>query len=264
MFYPNANKEARKHVVKEVADNPMIYPSEEVTRTVRDQAAVASATRTEPHVERTQDGPLAAMNDVRPGASWSELRTSSSVLITVKIYADVVAVKSLSLSVGRHEISRCWAVIAASRPSAHAGRFREATSGRIFLDNEEITALPPYKRPVNMMFQPYALFPHMTVEANVAFGLTGRRAAQRDSQPRVRGPIWCRWAPRAAQAGAAFRWPLSARCACTQPGQAPCCCCLTNPCRRLTSRFVRRPDRAGEDPRQGRVIARSRTIRKRR
>lgn len=44
-------------------------------------------------------------------------------------------------------------------------------SGRILLDGRDITALPPHKRPVNMMFQSYALFPHLTVADNVAFGL---------------------------------------------------------------------------------------------
>ena len=43
--------------------------------------------------------------------------------------------------------------------------------GRIEIDGQEVTALPPYERPVNMMFQSYALFPHMSVAANVAFGL---------------------------------------------------------------------------------------------
>src|SRR5215831_3593467 len=43
--------------------------------------------------------------------------------------------------------------------------------GRILLDGEDIAPTPPYRRPVNMMFQSYALFPHLTVEGNVAFGL---------------------------------------------------------------------------------------------
>ena len=41
--------------------------------------------------------------------------------------------------------------------------FEDATSGQILLDGEDITNVPPYRRPVNMMFQSYALFPHMTV-----------------------------------------------------------------------------------------------------
>ena len=49
--------------------------------------------------------------------------------------------------------------------------FETPTRGRILLDGQEINALPPYERPINMMFQSYALFPHMTVEQNIAFGL---------------------------------------------------------------------------------------------
>ena len=60
------------------------------------------------------------------------------------------------------------------------GGFEYPDSGSVFLDGRDITDTPPYERPVNMMFQDYALFPHMTVEENVAFGLKdyekGRRS----------------------------------------------------------------------------------------
>jgi putrescine transport system ATP-binding protein len=49
--------------------------------------------------------------------------------------------------------------------------FETPTSGEIFLDGKDMSTEPPYKRPVNMMFQSYALFPHMTVAQNIAFGL---------------------------------------------------------------------------------------------
>ncbi len=49
--------------------------------------------------------------------------------------------------------------------------FERPTSGRIFIDGADVTDTPPHRRPVNMMFQSYALFPHMTVEGNIAFGL---------------------------------------------------------------------------------------------
>jgi len=49
--------------------------------------------------------------------------------------------------------------------------FEAPNEGRILLDGVEIGAVPPYRRPVNMMFQSYALFPHLNVEANIAFGL---------------------------------------------------------------------------------------------
>ncbi|MFY9839500.1 MAG: ABC transporter ATP-binding protein [Xanthobacteraceae bacterium] len=49
--------------------------------------------------------------------------------------------------------------------------FEQLSSGRILLDGVDLGPVPPHRRPVNMMFQSYALFPHLTVEANVAFGL---------------------------------------------------------------------------------------------
>ncbi|MGB7817038.1 MAG: polyamine ABC transporter ATP-binding protein [Methylotenera sp.] len=56
--------------------------------------------------------------------------------------------------------------------------FEKPTKGRIFLENQDITNIPSYQRPINMMFQSYALFPHLTVWENVAFGL------KRDNMPK--------------------------------------------------------------------------------
>ncbi|MBB1225597.1 ATP-binding cassette domain-containing protein, partial [Klebsiella pneumoniae] len=49
--------------------------------------------------------------------------------------------------------------------------FEQPTEGQIVLDGQDMSHVPPYQRPINMMFQSYALFPHMTVEQNIAFGL---------------------------------------------------------------------------------------------
>ena len=49
--------------------------------------------------------------------------------------------------------------------------FETPTAGKVFIDGIDVTHIPPYRRPVNMMFQSYALFPHMTVYENIAFGL---------------------------------------------------------------------------------------------
>src|SRR6202522_1937642 len=65
------------------------------------------------------------------------------------------------------------------------GGFETPTSGRILIDGEDMTGVPPYERPVNMMFQSYALFPHMNVEQNVAFGLKQDGAARAESAERV-------------------------------------------------------------------------------
>ncbi len=59
------------------------------------------------------------------------------------------------------------------------------TAGKIYIDDQDMTAIPPYRRPVNMMFQSYALFPHMSVEKNVAFGLEQERLGRAEIRRRV-------------------------------------------------------------------------------
>ena len=64
--------------------------------------------------------------------------------------------------------------------------FEEPSSGRIWLDGQDMTGVPPYERPVNMMFQSYALFPHMTVEKNVGYGLKHESMTDAQRKARVR------------------------------------------------------------------------------
>src|SRR5690606_33115409 len=61
--------------------------------------------------------------------------------------------------------------------------------GRILIDGLDVTHLPPYQRPVNMMFQSYALFPHMTVEQNIAFGLRQDRLPAGEIRDRVQAML---------------------------------------------------------------------------
>lgn len=63
--------------------------------------------------------------------------------------------------------------------------FDPPTSGNIFIDGVDMAGVPPYQRPVNMMFQSYALFPHMTVEQNIAYGLKQDRVEKNEIAQRV-------------------------------------------------------------------------------
>ncbi|MDQ2187334.1 polyamine ABC transporter ATP-binding protein [Alcaligenaceae bacterium A4P071] len=114
------------------------------------------------------------MNDSRhPAQQAVDPAEFVRVSDVVKIFGDTVAVRSVNLSVRRNEI---FALLGSSGCGKSTllrmlAGFEEVTSGQILLDGEDITNVPPYRRPVNMMFQSYALFPHMSVEANVAFGL---------------------------------------------------------------------------------------------
>src|SRR5579864_832527 len=63
--------------------------------------------------------------------------------------------------------------------------FERPNTGRILLDGVDLARVPPHRRPVNMMFQNYALFPHLNVEANVAFGLKQEGLAKAEIAQRV-------------------------------------------------------------------------------
>ena len=63
--------------------------------------------------------------------------------------------------------------------------FDSPSEGRVLLAGEDLGPVPPYRRPVNMMFQSYALFPHLTVEGNIAFGLKQDRLPRTEIAARV-------------------------------------------------------------------------------
>jgi putrescine transport system ATP-binding protein len=90
-----------------------------------------------------------------------------------KDFDGFVAVDRVTLSIREREI---FALLGASGCGKSTllrllAGFEMSSAGRICLDGEDLAGLPPYRRPVNMMFQSYALFPHMTVADNIAFGL---------------------------------------------------------------------------------------------
>ena len=63
--------------------------------------------------------------------------------------------------------------------------FESPTEGELLLDGKDMTPLPPNKRPINMVFQSYAVFPHMTVEDNIAYGLKMEKLPEQEIQQRV-------------------------------------------------------------------------------
>src|SRR5689334_21021968 len=67
--------------------------------------------------------------------------------------------------------------------------FETPDSGRVLIEGEDVGAVPPYRRPVNMMFQSYALFPPLRVRNNIAFGLTQEGMRKRDIDARAGGML---------------------------------------------------------------------------
>ena len=104
-----------------------------------------------------------------------------------KNFGDFVAVDDVSLGIYKKEIFCLLGASGCGKTTLlrMLAGFERPTSGRIFLDGVDMTEIPPYERPINMMFQSYAIFPHMTVEQNVAFGLRQDKVAKPEIAKRV-------------------------------------------------------------------------------
>jgi putative spermidine/putrescine transport system ATP-binding protein len=104
-----------------------------------------------------------------------------------KSYGDVVAVADLSLEVNEGELVVLLGPSGCGKTTTlrMVAGFVEASQGRIVLGGRDITDLPPYRRNCGLVFQNYALFPHLTVFENVAFGLRMRRQPEAEIARRV-------------------------------------------------------------------------------
>jgi putrescine transport system ATP-binding protein len=104
-----------------------------------------------------------------------------------KTFGDFAAVNDVSLKIYKGEIFCLLGASGCGKTTLlrMLGGFETPTAGKILIDGEDMTNVPPYERPVNMMFQSYALFPHMNVEQNVAFGLKQDRLPKNEIKDRV-------------------------------------------------------------------------------
>jgi putrescine transport system ATP-binding protein len=122
-------------------------------------------------------------------APWQDPSARPYVEIerVTKTFGDFKAVDDVSLKIYKGEIFCLLGASGCGKTTLlrMLGGFETPTSGRIVIDGEDMTGVPPYERPVNMMFQSYALFPHMNVEQNVAFGLKQDRVPKAEIVERV-------------------------------------------------------------------------------
>jgi putrescine transport system ATP-binding protein len=120
---------------------------------------------------------------------WQDPKAAPYVRIdhVTKQFDDVYAVDDVSLDIFQGEFFSLLGSSGCGKSTLlrMLAGLERPTKGRIWIDGADVTDLPAYSRPVNMMFQSYALFPHMTVEQNVEFGLKQDRMPRKERAERV-------------------------------------------------------------------------------
>ena len=124
------------------------------------------------------------------GKAWENLTAEPFIRIenVTKKFSDFMAVNNVSLDIYKGELfallggSGCGKTTLLRMLSG----FESPTEGRVWIDGQDMTSIPPYERPVNMMFQSYALFPHMSVEQNVGYGLKHEKLTDVQRKDRVK------------------------------------------------------------------------------
>jgi putrescine transport system ATP-binding protein len=127
------------------------------------------------HAPRHTRPPVSIGAVRRSFAPWSDPQAEPLIRFegVAKRFGDTAAVDDLTLSIYEREFFCLLGPSGCGKTTLMrmlAG-FEAPTAGRVILSGRDLAGIPPHRRPVNMMFQSYALFPHMTVASNVAYGL---------------------------------------------------------------------------------------------
>ena len=124
-----------------------------------------------------QSSPQAPSQETSPAVS-ADVRLEG----LTKRFDDVVAVDGISLSVPRGSFFALLGPSGCGKTTTlrMVGGFEEPSAGAIYLGDKDVVGLPPYKRDVNTVFQNYALFPHLSIFENVAFGMRRKGVRKQD------------------------------------------------------------------------------------
>jgi spermidine/putrescine transport system ATP-binding protein len=108
-----------------------------------------------------------------------------------KHFGELVAVRELELDIGRGEFFTMLGPSGCGKTTTlrMVAGFEQPTGGRVLIDGQDVVGLPSYRRPTNTVFQSYALFPHLSVSDNVAFGLRRKKVPKAEIGERVQAEL---------------------------------------------------------------------------
>jgi spermidine/putrescine transport system ATP-binding protein len=132
--------------------------------------------------ERGQEEADAPSGDAQPTVRLEQV---------TKHFGDLVAVRELDLDIGSGEFFTLLGPSGCGKTTTlrMVAGFEEPTGGRVLIEGQDVAGLPPYRRPTNTVFQSYALFPHLSVGENVAFGLKRKGVARDEIKRRVESEL---------------------------------------------------------------------------
>ena len=129
------------------------------------------------------------MADLSSTNPWLDSNQKPYIQIenVTKKFGEFTAIDNLSLDIYKNEFFSLLGPSGCGKTTLlrMLAGFEDVTNGRILVDGEDMSNIPPHLRPINMMFQSYALFPHMTVEKNIAFGLKQDKLPEDEINQRV-------------------------------------------------------------------------------
>src|SRR4051794_37691753 len=122
-------------------------------------------------------------HEVQTGADAPSVRLER----VTKRFGDFAAVREMDLDIPRGQFFTMLGPSGCGKTTTlrMVAGFEEPSEGRVLLDGDDVTDLPPFRRPTNTVFQSYALFPHRSVEQNVAFGLQRQKVDKSEIKRRV-------------------------------------------------------------------------------
>ena len=159
-----------------------------------DQATDGERATTQPGSSPAGSSPESGatrLEDERPAVTGDGQQPTVRLERVSKHFGELVAVRDLDLDIGSGEFFTLLGPSGCGKTTTlrMVAGFEQPTAGRVLIEGADVAGLPSYKRPTNTVFQSYALFPHLSVRDNVAFGLRRKKVPKDEIKQRVQAEL---------------------------------------------------------------------------